>query len=224
MERKLNTITDDMREKLRVGFPAEAYSSIESKSFLTTLKAIYVTERLNDVFGMGRWTIDIEIIERTPDYVLVQGTFVSLDFDVMVPKQFGGHKTTGKGTEIADGFKSALTDCQSKIASYFEIGIDMFKGKIKTYKKPYTPRPNTTSTQKTIQNTTSSAKETETKEALPWLNKMKGKDMTKEYLNVIQGVTNGSIGSIKEVQDFYRMRKELVSEIETLIKNHKTEV
>ena len=91
---------------------------------------MYVTERLNDVFGVGRWTIEVEIIERTNDYVLVQGEFHALDYDVAVPKQFGGHQTTGKNVEIADGFKSALTDCQSKIASYLEIGIDMFKGLI----------------------------------------------------------------------------------------------
>lgn len=123
-------ITDDMRIALRADFPDGAYKAIESKTYLTTLKAMYVTERLNDVFGIGRWTITVEIIERTSDYVLLQGEFDSLDFEVIVPKQFGGHATTGKGTEIADGYKSALTDCQSKIASYLEIGIEMFKGNI----------------------------------------------------------------------------------------------
>ena len=123
-------ITDEIREKLRASFPSDAYKAHPTKSFLTTLKAMYVTERLNDIFGVGRWTIEIEIIERTEDYVLVQGEFHSLDFDITLPKQFGGHKTSGKGTEIADGFKSAFTDCQSKIASYLEIGIDMFKGLI----------------------------------------------------------------------------------------------
>ena len=116
-------ITDVMVKRLREGFPPEAYSQHPTKTFLTTLKAMYVTERLNEVFGIGRWTIDVEIIERTDDYVLVQGEFISLDYDVICPKQFGGHTTTGKNVEIADGYKSALTDCQSKIASYFEIGI-----------------------------------------------------------------------------------------------------
>ena len=140
-------ITDTIRQQLRAGFPDEAYSKHPTKTFLTTLKAMYVTERLNDVFGIGRWTIEIEIIERTDNYVLLQGEFKSLDFDVVAPKQFGGHNTTGNNTEIADGFKSALTDCQSKIASYFEIGIDMFKGKItvggKTPPKTNTIKPKT---------------------------------------------------------------------------------
>ena len=124
-------ITQEMRIKLREGFPDEAYSVHITKSFLTTLKAMYVTERLNDVFGIGRWSIEHEIVERAENYVLVKGKFVSLDYDVIVPDQYGGHRTEGVNVEIADGYKSAVTDCQSKIASYLEIGIDMFKGKVK---------------------------------------------------------------------------------------------
>jgi len=129
METK-NKITADMRTALRADFPKEAYSQHPTKTFLTTLKAMYVTERLNDVFGLGRWTIDHLVVERTADYVLIQGEFIALDYEVKIPSQYGGHTTTGKNTEIADGYKSAITDCISKIASYMEIGIDMFKGKI----------------------------------------------------------------------------------------------
>ncbi len=142
METK-NKITEDMRVKLRSSFPDEAYSAHPTKTFLTTLKAMYITERLNDVFGVGRWSISHEVVEKTQDYVLIQGSFVSLDFEVITPSQYGGHKTSGTNTEMADGYKSAVTDCISKIASYLEIGIDMFKGKINvpkgggnTYKKP----------------------------------------------------------------------------------------
>ena len=140
-------IDPQMRDQLREGFPSEAYSAIENKPYLTTLKAIYVTERLNNVFGIGRWTIEFDIVERTTDYITVQGEFKSLDYDIILPKQFGGHKTTGKGTEIADGYKSAVTDCQSKISSYLEIGIEMFKGKINApktislYGKPEYKKP-----------------------------------------------------------------------------------
>ncbi len=128
MEKK--KFTNEMRERCRAKFPDKAYKKHPTKTFLTTLKAMYVTERLNDVFGIGRWTIHTEVIERTNDYILLQGEFESMDYDVTVAKQFGGHCTTGKNTEIADGYKSAFTDCMSKIASYFEIGIEMFKGNI----------------------------------------------------------------------------------------------
>jgi hypothetical protein len=128
MEKK--KITDEMRVQLRSDFPSEAYSQHPTKTFLTTLKAMYVTERLNDVFGIGRWGVDSEIIERTTDYITIKGKFTSLDYEVLIPDQFGGHVTTGKNTEIADGYKSAVTDCISKLASYLEIGISMFKGEV----------------------------------------------------------------------------------------------
>lgn len=128
MEKK--SISKEMRDALRADFPEEAYSAHPSKTFLTTLKAMFVTERLNDVFGIGRWTVHHEVVLTTNDYVLVSGTFESLDYDVHIPTQYGGHQTTGKNTEIADGYKSAITDCISKIASYLEVGIRMFKGEI----------------------------------------------------------------------------------------------
>jgi len=123
-------ISDEMRIKLREPFPEKAYTKHPTKTFLTTIKAMYVVERLNDVFGIGRWSVDTEIIERTPDYVTVKGVFKSLDYSVIVSPQFGGHTTTGVNVEIADGYKSAVTDCISKIASHLEIGIDVFKGDI----------------------------------------------------------------------------------------------
>ena len=203
-------ITSEMRKELRKPFPAEAYSKHPTKTFLTTLKAMYITERLNDVFGIGRWSINVEIIERTDDYVLVQGEFICLDHEVLVPKQFGGHKTTGKNTEIADGYKSALTDCQSKIASYFEVGIDMFKGKIKvggsTYKKPYVaPAPPKPKPKKTVPKA---------------LKKMEGKNMTPEYLNVVTAITDGKLKSIADVEKYYILDEELKKELVVLISNH----
>ncbi len=144
-------VTSEMRDQLRSPFPNEAYQAIESKPYLTTLKAMYVTERLNDVFGLGRWTIEFNIIEKTPENIVLQGEFISFDFDIHVPKQFGGHALNRKGMELADAYKSAVTDCQSKISSYLEIGIDMFKGLIKLpnqQKRPTNTQQNQTTQRK----------------------------------------------------------------------------
>lgn len=200
-ERQL--ISKEMRSQLRAPFPDEAYSSHPTKTFLTVLKAMYVTERLNDVFGIGRWTVETEIIERTEDYVLVQSEFHSLDYDIVVPKQFGGHKTTGKNTEIADGYKSAMTDSISKIASYLEVGIDMFKGKITLEDRPKKNdlRPD--------------GKEKK------WLNiTPRGKDIpTAEWTNVLQGIADGTIKSLADVEGFYKVSKKVAQEIEKNLKN-----
>jgi hypothetical protein len=126
----LPKITLDMREALRAPFPDEAYSQHPTKTFLTTLKAMYVTERLNDVFGIGRWTIIHKVVSTDNNYVLMSGRLSTLDYDCVIPQQYGGHATSGKNTEPADGYKSAITDLLSKSASYLEIGIDVFKGKI----------------------------------------------------------------------------------------------
>lgn len=126
----LPKVSDEMRVKLREGFPEEAYSQHPTKTFLTTLKAMYVTERLNDVFGIGRWTMQHRIVSTDNNYVLMSGRLILYDYDCIVPTQYGGHATSGTGTELADGYKSAITDMISKSASYLEIGIDLFQGKI----------------------------------------------------------------------------------------------
>ena len=183
MENKTN-ITEEMRVQLRSEFPSKAYSKHPTKTFLTTLKAMYVTERLNDVFGVGRWSINHEVIERTDDYVLIQGEFISLDYEVITPKQYGGHKTTGTNTEIADGFKSAITDCISKIASYLEIGIEMFKGNISS----------NTSTQQSTDND------------LPWLNE---KDLPKVIKRAIE---KGS--KPNDLRKYYKISKKVMEMVE----------
>ena len=124
-------ITKEIRDKLRAPLPDEAIKQHPTKSFLSTIKAIYIVERLNDVFGIGGWNQEHEIISDTEDYVSVKGRilYVGGDGDFWkTPYQYGGHKKTGKNTEPADGYKSAVTDCMSKCASYLEIGIDVFKG------------------------------------------------------------------------------------------------
>jgi len=126
-------ITDEMRVALREPMPAEAVSQHPTKPFLSTIKAIYVVERLNDIFGIGGWTTVHNIVSDTPEYVTVSGHIhIYPPYNITTPTQYGGHSKTGKNTEPSDGYKSAVTDLQSKCASYLEIGIDVFKGKHST--------------------------------------------------------------------------------------------
>ncbi len=136
----MQELTQEIREKLRAPFPAEAITQHPTKTYLSTIKAIYVTERLNDIFGIGGWDLEYSIISDTDDYVAVQGRIVVPALEIKTPMQFGGHGKTGKNTEPADGYKSAMTDCQSKCASYLEIGIDVFKGKVGSPKSAPLPK------------------------------------------------------------------------------------
>jgi len=126
----LKIINNEIREKLRAEFPKAAYKKHPTKTYLTTLKAAFIFERLNDVFGIGRWDFTHEIIISTSENVVLLGTLHILDYECKVPSQYGGHSTkeTFKGYELSDIYKSAVTDSLSKCASYIEIGIDMFKG------------------------------------------------------------------------------------------------
>ncbi len=128
MEDSKPKITQEMREQLRAPLPKEAIKKHPTKTFLSTIKAIYITERLNDVFGIGRWSLETEVISHVDSYVLMKGHLLILDYAVSVSDQYGGHKTKDVNTEMADGYKSAVTDVLSKTASYLEIGIDVFKG------------------------------------------------------------------------------------------------
>lgn len=133
---EIKKITPEMVESLKADFPEGAIKPHPTKSFLSTLKAYHVTNRLNEVFGVGRWEIKTEVVERTDDYVLVKGRFIAYDYDVQCTEQYGGHKTQDKNTDIADGYKSAVTDCQSKIASYLGVGHSLFMGEAKAPKTP----------------------------------------------------------------------------------------
>jgi len=139
-------IPDNVRQKLREPFPAEAIKPHPTKTYLSTIKASYITERLNDIFGIGGWELRHNIISDLPDYVTVSGCiYLCPPYNFSTLTQYGGHKKTGSNTEPADGYKSAVTDCMSKCASYLEIGIDVFKGTKDPKKPPNKKPPQTTS-------------------------------------------------------------------------------
>ncbi len=141
----MGIIPDDVRAKLREPFPPEAIKPHPTKTYLSTIKAIYITERLNDVFGIGGWTLTHEIVSDSPEYVSVRGRIILNEpYDFQTLDQYGGHVKTGTNTEPADGYKSSVTDCLSKCASYLEIGIDIFKGLAappKTENKSFSKEP-----------------------------------------------------------------------------------
>ncbi len=124
-------LTPEMINALKAPMPPQSIDPHPTKSFLSTIKAYYVVERINEVLGVGRWDVPHEIISTENDYVVMKGRIVSLDYDIVVPEQYGGHALAGKNTEPADGYKSAVTDILSKSASYLGVGAEVFKGEVK---------------------------------------------------------------------------------------------
>jgi len=125
-------VTDEMRDKLRAPLPPEAVKPHPTKTYLRAIKPIYVTERLNDVFGIGAWQLRSELVEKADGGTVVCKTTLNIPDYGIHYESFGGNDNGGensKGFDLGDAYKGAVTDAITKICSYMEIGIDVFKGK-----------------------------------------------------------------------------------------------
>lgn len=125
-------ITDEMRKQLRESLPQEAVSQHPTKTYLSSIKSIYVAERINDVFGVGSWTLKSEVIERIEKFVVVKAILEIPKYD-FYGEAYGGNDNA----DIGDAYKGATTDGFTKICGQqLEIGIDVFKGKTPTKPSP----------------------------------------------------------------------------------------
>lgn len=125
---------DDIRdekevyEALSAPFPPEAMNKDSSRGFaLTSVKAQYVVERLNDVLGVMSWTFGGDFKE-TEKGVLYMGALV-ITINGKQNRHFApGYAEFGPKKLVGDVYKSAHTDSLSKCASKFGVGNDVFKG------------------------------------------------------------------------------------------------
>jgi hypothetical protein len=125
-------VTEKMREALRAPLPPEAITKHPTKTYLSSIKAIYVTERLSDVFGIGTWQLRTETVERAEGGTVVTKTTLTIPAYNIHLESFGGNDNggeTNKNFDLGDAYKGSVTDAITKICSLLEIGIDVFKGK-----------------------------------------------------------------------------------------------
>lgn len=130
----MQTITNEIKAILNRPLPAEAVTPHPSKTYLSSIKSIYVTERLNEAFGIGAWQIATEFIERKEKMVVVKTTLTIPEYGIHY-ESFGGNDNA----DLGDAYKGASTDAITKICSWLGIGADVFKG-LQTGKKS-APRP-----------------------------------------------------------------------------------
>lgn len=136
------TLTEDQHKKLREPLPDEAVSKHPTKPYLSSIRTIYVTERFNEVFGIGGWTAEAKVIDSNEGAPVVYVTFQAPEYGITL-SQFGGNDNGGVNTknyDLGDAYKGAFTDALTKIASYMDIGADVFKGK-QTGDKADKPKP-----------------------------------------------------------------------------------
>ena len=121
---KTRTITPEQKGALDRRLPDEAVSQHPTKKFLSSIKSIYVTERLNEVFGVGSWRVETEIVERAERMVVVKLRFSIPEYGIYY-ECFGGNDNA----DLGDACKGATTDALTKVCSWLGIGAEVFKGR-----------------------------------------------------------------------------------------------
>lgn len=120
---EVKTITAEMLEKLTHPLPAEAVTPHPTKKFLSSIKSIYVTTRLNEVFGTGAWKVETNFIDKDNKMVVVKVKFSIPSYGIEY-ECFGGNDNP----DLGDAYKGATTDALTKIASWLGIGAEVFRG------------------------------------------------------------------------------------------------
>lgn len=116
---------EELKEALSKELPLEALQPIPGKPYLTSIKGIYVTERFNEVFGVGGWRVKVEFVERKEDAVVVKVIFEVTEKNIYY-ECYGGNNNK----DLGDAYKGATTDALTKIGSYLGVGLEVFKGKV----------------------------------------------------------------------------------------------
>lgn len=122
--------------KLKEPLPAKALKQHPTKAFLTSINPIYVTERLNDVFGVGAWRVKSELQEADGKMVVVKTTLTIPEYGIEY-ECYGGNDNSDRG----DAFKGAVTDAITKIGSWMGIGAEVWKNEAGKQTSPRQAQP-----------------------------------------------------------------------------------
>lgn len=131
----IKKLTAEQITQLHQPLPAKALKPHPTKAFLTTINSIYVTERLNEVFGVGSWQTKSEIINNSEKMVVVKTTLTIPEYGIYY-ECFGGNDNADKG----DAHKGAVTDAITKIGSWLGIGAEVWKNEAGKQQASPTPQ------------------------------------------------------------------------------------
>ena len=109
-------------EILNRPLPDEALKKMPHKQGMTAITPIYVTDRLNEAFGLGGWEFDPAIIDDNDKMVIMRGVLTVPAHNVRIV-QFGGNDNRDRG----DAYKGAATDALVKCASYLGVGSHVWR-------------------------------------------------------------------------------------------------
>lgn len=123
-------ITEEMYKALQKPLPAKAVQKHPTKTFLSTIKAIYVIERLNEVFGVGMWKVQNKVIREDSKHIVVKSCLTFEEY-LGYFESYGGNDNA----DLGDAYKGACTDALTKIGSYLGVAMEVFKGEGNTEKQ-----------------------------------------------------------------------------------------
>lgn len=186
-------ITPEMYAKLKEPLNTEAIKQHPTKTYLSSIKSIYVTERLNEVFGVGSWQIRTERIEHGDKGMIVVKVILQIPEYGVYYESYGGNDNGGQGSknfDLGDAYKGAVTDGITKIGSWMGIAIDVFKGLNDSPNKSNAPEPE------------------------KWLNLFtKDGAETEEYRALQKAISEGKKYTLSGMRKKYKVSKQTASEL-----------
>ncbi|HLW51246.1 MAG TPA: Rad52/Rad22 family DNA repair protein [Candidatus Angelobacter sp.] len=148
------SLPPEIEARLKAPLPPEAIGTHPRIKGLSSIKAAFVIERLNDAFGIGGWRDTVREIamnsrketwgkdtDKQREVTLHVAT-VHLTFYV---EKYGIHKENFGGSDnedLGDALKGARTDALTKIASELGIGLDIYKSGRESESNALPPCPN----------------------------------------------------------------------------------
>ena len=147
----METFPNEIQEILARPIDSKALSA--GPKGLTSIKSIYISERLNQAFGLGRWQIEampIVVTEARTEartdkktgkeyevtlmpMVVVRVALTLLDYPWFHAWSYGGNDNP----DLGDAYKGAVSDALSKIcAVHLGVAQDVFKGLQDSSTKP----------------------------------------------------------------------------------------
>ena len=132
----MKALTPEIIKLLKQPLPKEAIKQHPTKTYLSTIKAIYVVERFNECFGIGGWIINNEVVLKEGKWIIIKATLTIPEYNITIPDIFGGNDNA----DLGDAYKGACTDALTKIGSYLGIGMDVYKGLADAQQQPSEPK------------------------------------------------------------------------------------
>lgn len=191
----MKTLSKEQIDLLNQPLPQEAVKPHPTKNYLSSINAIYVTERLNQVFGVGAWQTHVEEVTTMPSgknvMVVTKTCFEVEEYGIHL-EAYGGNDNA----DLGDAYKGSMTDAITKIGSYLGIGADVWKDKDK--KRPI---------QQQSAQTPAKPQKTLRERIINYINKMPDKERN-DYLTYFQITDLNSITDAKaqEIADFEKQK------------------